>query len=231
MESYRTSLTTLRHAVVGMAVAAALAGCTGSTATVPPPAATTPAATPVATTAPTQAPTIAPTAAPTAAPTVAPTVAPTAAPTATPTAAPTAAPTSPAAMCTGKDNNKAFIAEVATKLKFNVYCAVLPSTWWVSGGGYTLPSGGTLELDYANAAGAKIVIQEGNFCPECAIAADHHYGAAPFDGLSGDFWSLTDTWIMVVGPMANPTYLMTGHGMSKAIFLAWAAAVVKVPKS
>jgi hypothetical protein len=234
MKSDATRLTTLRNAALGIAVAGILAGCTGSSATMPPPGGATAAATPVATTAPTQATTAPPTAAPTAPPTAALTAPPTATPVPTDTpapATPTAAPTSPAAICTGNDKNKEFIAEAAAKLTFDVYCAVLPSRYWVAGGKYTLPAGGTLELDYADAAGASIVIQEGNWCSGCGIAADHHYGAAAFDGITGDFWSLTDTWIMVVPSITDPSYMLRGRGMSKANFLAWAAALKKVPKS
>jgi hypothetical protein len=221
----RTGLSTLRRTVVVLGIAGLLAGCTSSTATTPPTAAPTTAPTAVVTEAPTTAPTTAPTATPTAAPTA------TSAATDTPVpASPTPAPTSPVAACTGNAANKAFILEAASKLKFAVYCAVLPSTWWIQTGKYTLPNGGTFELDYKNAAGATLVVQEGAFCPECAIAADHHYGAAAFGDLAGDFWSLLDTWIMVVGPMSSPKYMLNGRGMTKANFMAWSAAFVKVPK-
>jgi hypothetical protein len=218
----RIGLKTLRRAAVAVTIAALLAGCTGSTATTPPTAAPTAAPTEA-----TAAPTLAPTAAPTPVVTPAPTATP--APTDTPApASPTAAPTSPAAACTGNAANKEFIAEAAAKLSFDVYCAVLPSTWWVQSGEYTLPNGGTLELSYKNSAGATMIINEGNWCGECAIAADHHYGAAAFDGIGGDFWSLVDTWIMVVPSITHPIYMLRGRGMSKATFMAWAAAFKKV---
>jgi hypothetical protein len=200
---------TFRHGVWALAVAAVLAGCTSTEATpiviflTPSPAASTPAPTPTAVETPT------------------------ASPTATPT--PTPSPTSAAVACTGNEAHQAFFVHAAADLPFDVYCAVLPSSWWLDDASYDGPF---LEVAYRNGAGDGIWLFEGGWCPPDAWCAGPGapIGSASFDGLGGTLYSSGSYFTVQVGTVANPAYLMGGAGMSQAQFKAWAAAVVKVPK-
>jgi hypothetical protein len=213
-----------RRAAVALAMTLTLAGCGGGAATpvvvfVTP----TPAETSTATPAPTETPT----------PAATPTPAPTETATPTPTPTPTASPTSAAAACTGTtDDLKALFAEAASNLSFNVYCAVLPSSWWVQEASYVLSDGGYLEAEYKNSGGAGFEIREGRWCPpnKMCIAVGPTIGSASFDGLAGTLHVNNGTYAIQVGTSASPTYSMIGSGMSQAQFVAWAAALVQVPR-
>jgi hypothetical protein len=200
-----------RHGVWALAVAAVLAGCTSTEATpivivlTPSPAASTPAPTP------TPEATLSPT------------------PELTPTPTPTPTPTSAAATCTGNEAHQAFFVHAAADLPFDVYCAVLPSSWWLDNASYDGPF---LEVAYKNGAGAGIWLFEGGWCPPGTLCAGPGapIGSASFDGLGGTLYNSGSYFTVEVGTLANPAYLMGGGGMSQAQFKAWAAAVVKVPK-
>jgi hypothetical protein len=200
----------VRHGVAALAMIAALAGCSSTAPTplvivlTPSPAASTPAPTP----------------------TVAPT--PTATEAATPTPTPT--PTSAAGACTGTPEHQAFFVQAAASLPFDVYCAVLPSSWWLDSASY---KGNFLEVEYKNAAEAGLMIWEGAWCPPDAwcVGPGAVIGPASFDGLAGTLYSMDTAYIIEVGTSVNQEYVLFGRGMSQAQFVAYAAAVVKVPKS
>jgi hypothetical protein len=107
-----------------------------------------------------------------------PTTSPAASPTlaATPTLAAEPTPTAPplvvvaASGCTGSAANKAFIAEVAGKMTWNVYCGVMPSGWAFSGGTYELAAGGRMRMAYRGPSGGILEVQEGAFCITDAAA-------------------------------------------------------------
>ena len=225
----RVSLSSTRRGAAAVALALALAGCGSSAAT--PITVVTPAPA-----SPTAAPTATPTPVVTATPTTAAT--PTAAATASPTAAPTpilaASPTSAAAACKGTTPVlKALFVEAASNLSFDVYCAsVLPSGWWLQSASYVLPDGGYLQADYKNSGGAAFEVREGRWCPpaKVCIAPGATIGPASFGGLAGTLYLNITTYTLQVGTYAKPAYLMVGNGMTQAQFVAWAAAMVKVPK-
>ena len=199
-----------------LATVAALAGCT-STAATPvvifvTPAPATPTPTPTATPTPAATPTATPT------------------PAAPPT--PTPSPTSAAAGCTGTADNRDFFLVAASKLHFDIYCAVLPGGWWVDSGSYVLPNGGYMEAEYKNAGGAGLEIREGSWCPpaKVCIAPGATIGPASFGGLAGTLYVNGASYTLQVGTSAIQRYFMVGHGMTQAQFTAWAAAMLKVPK-
>ncbi len=199
----------VRQGVVALAMVSVLAGCSSSAPTpivilvTPSPAASTPAPTPTPEVTPTPSPEV--------------------------TATPSESPTSAAAACTGTAAHQAFFVNAAADLPFDVYCAVLPSSWWLDSASYNGPF---LEVAYKNGAGDSIWIFEGGWCPPEAWCADPGppVGSASFDGLGGTLYSGGSYYTLKVGTAANPAYAMGGGGMSQAQFTAWAAAVVKVPK-
>jgi hypothetical protein len=222
----RVFFSSTRRGAAAVALALALAGC-GSSAPTPIVVIVTPPPTPEATDTPTDAPTPVVTATPTLEATPSPTTEP------TPTLA--ASPTSAAAACKGTTPDlRELLVLGASKLSFDVYCAsVLPSSWWMQSASYVLPNGGYLEIEYQNAAGAVFVVREGRWCPpdKVCIAPGATIGPASFDGLAGTLYVNGTQYTLQVGTYAKPAYLMTGHGMTQALFTAWAAGMVKVPRS
>jgi hypothetical protein len=188
-----------------------------------PPESAAPAGSPEASTAPTAAST------PTAAAT--PTPAPTPTPAASETPTPTPTATSRAAGCTGTAEHQAFFAEAAGLLGFDVYCAVLPSSWWLHAASYTLPNGGYLDVEYRTTSGAAFTLREGGWCPpdKVCIAPGALIGSASFGSLAGNLYLNNTTYTLQVGTSANPEYLMVGSGMTQAQFTAWAGALIVVP--
>ena len=224
----RVSFSSTRRGAAAVALALALTGC-GSSAATPITVFVTPPASPTAE--PTETPTPEVTATPVATPTAATTPSPTVAP--TPTLA--ASPTSAAAACKGTTAGlSALFAEAATNLSFDVYCAsVLPSGWWMQSASYVLPDGGYLQADYKNSGTASFEIREGRWCPpsKVCIAPGATVGPASFGGLAGTLYLNITTYTLQVGTSAKPAYFMVGSGMTQAQFVAWAAGMVKVPKS
>lgn len=225
----RASFSSTRRGAAAVALALALTGCGSTTAT--PITVVTPPPSPTAE--PTATPTPEVTATPT--PATTPTPAPTPSPTAEPTPTLAASPTSAAAACkaTTPDLKNLFV-EAASNLSFDVYCAsVLPSGWWMQSASYVLPDGGYLQADYKNSGTANFEIREGRWCPpsKVCIAPGATIGPASFGGLAGTLYLNITTYTIQVGTYAHPAYLMVGSGMTQAQFVAWAAAMVKVPKS
>jgi hypothetical protein len=156
------------------------------------------------------------------------TAAPTPPPTAAPTPVPTAAATSRAAMCSGTDANRAFFESAAVDLSFDVYCAVVPSSWWIQAGKY---ENGRLEVQYKNGSGAMLVAAEGNVCAiPCAVMAPI-VGSASFGDRSGQVYQTSLGFLLIVGPNGHQTYDLLGTGLTQAQFSAFAAALRKVPRS
>jgi hypothetical protein len=220
------SVPSARRGAVVLAMVVALAGCTATKAS-PETVYVTPIPTATVAATHTVPPTQAPTATPTPAPTLAPT--PTEAPTDTP--APTAAPTSVAAACTGTADHKAFFADAAHALHFNVYCAVLPKGWWLQEGKY---EHGALFVYYKNSAGAGIELNEGSFCadPSTCLSGYPTLGAGSFGDMAGTLHLMnpTPTYGIFVNVHSTPAYAIMGVGLTQAKFVQIAAALHRVPK-
>jgi hypothetical protein len=145
-----------------------------------------------------------------------------------------ASPTGPAGGCTGSVGNQAFFADAANKLTFAVYCAVLPKGWYLGSANYEQPSGGKLLASYKGPNGASFAISEGAFCTGGASACapkSSTLGTGSFDGMSGELDAISGGYAVYVDPGTTKAYQATGSGMTQATFAAYAAAVVKVPKS
>jgi hypothetical protein len=204
-----------RGVALALAACLSLAGCASSAPT-PVDVVFMPTATPVSTAAATAAAT--------------PTVVATATLPSAPTAAPTPGPTSRAEFCTGNATDRDFFAAAAADLPFDVYCAILPSSWWVVNHQYTTLNGGLLQIEYRGSAGQQISIYEGNVCPAACAPEGNGLGPGSFDGLTGNLYYLAPTYKLVVGPAGHPLYYTRGN-VSGTDFRAWTAAVRRVPKS
>ncbi len=238
----------LSGASLAVAACLVLAACSGSTKSPTPVPTQGPIVTP-AVIAPVETPTPEPTELATPTPTPTPTAAPTetAAPTPDPTAAPSpsAAPdaASRAQACSGTAQFKNLFAEAASRLPFAVYCAVVPSDYWIQSGSWESPDGGFVETDYRNGRDFLLVLEQGNLCPtgDCEIGLKDQ-GRIWLGDMGADLFALSMTPNIVVAPsptlylaLARPSrghdYALIGMGMSKGTFIKLAAAVVKVPRT
>ena len=184
----------------------------------------------VVTPSPTAVPTPAPTAVPVATPIEVPTDSPS--PTESPTATTPVVHAMPASFCTGTANNKAFWAEVAGKVSWDVYCPVFPAGWFVKTGNYETGAGGKVTMTYKGPSGAIVELDEGNFC----------FGAADICGPSATtvgpvfLADLPATLVTLrgggnaiyVAPGTTHAYLLSGTGISQQTLLSFAATLSKV---
>ena len=171
-----------------------------------------------------------PTDAPTDAPTDQPTDTPTDAPTDSPTTGPTDQPTNPAVPCTN-GRNEAFFTDIAAAVAWPVYCAVLPSGWFVQSGSYMLAGGGRMEIGYRGPGDARLELSEGAFCgqPDGCVPAGVDSGETTFGDLSATLVALDDGgWAAVVERDASPSWLAIGSGLDEAAFRGLVEAFVLV---
>ena len=160
----------------------------------------------------------------------------TAAPTDTPTPAPIVAggdPTTCTSWSTG--TTSATFTSAAKKVKFDVYCGVMPSGWHLSSMTWSMPKGsiGQVVVVYSNKSkSATVTLSEGNFCNGCAWVDMSDLGPASFATLPADL-KLRDTgqYAMYVNPGANLQYQANSTGLSQSAFTTIAAGLVKVPKA
>jgi hypothetical protein len=124
-------------------------------------------------------------------------------------------------------------------LPFDVYCPVLPATWFVDAGGGEWRGGNDqwLQISYKGPGGAKISLQEGAFCTGGLSLCSSHdsvIGPASFGDLKGTLDALGPTpsfgYAIYIDPGTRKGYTITGVGLTQDAFKAIAAALLKVPK-
>jgi hypothetical protein len=186
---------------------------------------------------PTSTPTEMPTAEPT--PTPMPSESPSALPSGSPSASLTASPTPPPAgggveSCTGTADMRDLWKEAANNLSFDVYCAVLPSSWWVQNTEWKGKPLTYVTISYKNAKGWLISVGEGNFCsgaPLCWTSISD-LGAASFGDRAGQLkLRAAGQYAVYVDAGTTHGYQIIGQGMSQSDLVAWAAGMVKVARS
>lgn len=134
-------------------------------------------------------------------------------------------------MCTGNDANRGFYAALASSVAWSVYCAVLPTGWYVDKGGYELAGGGHLQITYKGPDGAHLALEEGVYCTDGASACaprDQDLGPAKFGDLDGELVAVGDAFAIYVDPGSSPSWQATGTGLDQATFVALSAALALV---
>jgi len=148
---------------------------------------------------------------------------PSAADTASPDASATTAPTDsasppptasagagPAAACSGSADNRAFYANLAASVSWDVYCAVLPRGWSVSSGSYRLANGGKLVISYKGPSGASLTLSEGSFCAMPGTLVTTDAGGFAIVASRGE----TPSWLMVTGGLDQATTTAFGAALA-----------------
>lgn len=212
------------HRLLAVFVLAVLAGCNASSG--PTHSADSATSTPLAS--PTE-----PIASPETSLPVEPTEEPTPTPSPTPTVEPSdAAPSGSvgpgaAAACTGLDRNRTFFELAASDLDFAVYCAVLPSGWFVGSGEYRQAGGGRLDIAYRGPGGARLELHEGAFCAAAdgCVPVGTESGDAQFGDKTGTLIAADDgSWAVVVDRGEPISWLAAGSGLEESAFRDMAGA-------
>jgi len=136
-----------------------------------------------------------------------------------------------AAACSGSDANREFYVQSAGAVAWPVYCAVLPSGWFVSTGSYRAAGGGKLEISYRGPSGATMALSEGSFCADATgcVPAGADAGHASFGPRAASLVRLDDGgWAVVADRGARPSWLFVSHSLDQAASVALAAALTGV---
>jgi hypothetical protein len=133
--------------------------------------------------------------------------------------------------CSGSDQNRDFFRDAANALDWTVYCAKLPSGWFVDSGEYRRAGGGRLEISYRGPGGARFELHEGAFCAAAdgCVPSGIEVGEAQLGDQSGALRATDEGgWALVVDGDGTISWLAIGSGMDENEFRALAAAVVAV---
>jgi hypothetical protein len=136
-----------------------------------------------------------------------------------------------AAACSGSDKNREFFEAAAAALDWTVYCAVLPSGWFVDTGGYRQAGGGRLEITYRGPGGARLELHEGAFCPDAGscVPTGTESGDAALGDQTGTLIATDDGgWAIVVDLDAPISWLAVGTGINENAFRAIADGLTAV---
>ena len=137
----------------------------------------------------------------------------------------------PAGACSGSAENRDFYRAAASALSWTVYCAVLPTGWFVDSGQYRQAGGGWVQIAYRGPGGARLEFHEGAFCTasDGCVPPGTESGDAPFGDKTGTFVSLDDGGLAVVVDRAEKiSWLAVGTGLDEAAFRAIVAALAVV---
>jgi hypothetical protein len=133
--------------------------------------------------------------------------------------------------CSGSDDNRLFFADAAVVLNWTVYCAVLPSGWFVDTGGYRRAGGGRLEIAYRGPDGARLELREGAFCADGTgcVPSGTESGDAAFGDKTGTLIATDDGgWAVVVERDAAISWLAVGTGINEDTFRSITSALAAV---
>ena len=148
-----------------------------------------------------------------------------------PSAKPSPSGAGAADSCTGTPENQEFYASVASAVDWPVYCPALPAGWFVQSGSYRLAGGARLEISYRGPRGAHIDLKEGAFCSSSdgCVPDGTDAGTAAFGDRQGSLVSVgPDSWAISDDAGSNPSWLLSGTGLSEDEFRTIASDLVVV---
>ncbi len=157
-------------------------------------------------------------------------------PTPEPSAEPSESPSesagpSAAAGCSGSDQNREFFEAAAGALDWTVYCATLPSGWFVDSGEYRQAGGGRLVIAYRGPGGARLELHEGAFCSSAdgCVPSGIEVGEAQFGDQTGALRATDEGgWALVVEGDGTIGWLAIGRGLDEEDFRSITAGLVAV---
>ena len=133
--------------------------------------------------------------------------------------------------CQPEGDNASFWPGIAESVSWDVYCAVLPKGWTVSGGSYRLANGGKLVISYKGPGGAGLTLSEGAFCADGSgcVPSGSDAGQASFGAMSGTLVA-TDAggYAIVVARGSSPSWLMVTSGLDQATTVSLGTALARV---
>jgi hypothetical protein len=119
-------------------------------------------------------------------------------------------------------------------MSWAVYCPVLPVGWFLESGTYWLANDGQLEATYRGPGNVHIAVVEGNVCAEfgsdverCA-PRDAVIGPAQMGDRTGELGRLANGLVLDVDRGADPSWRITGLGLTEDAFSAIGAAFLRV---
>jgi hypothetical protein len=133
-----------------------------------------------------------------------------------------------AAACTGTDANREFFATVATKVDWDVYCAVLPKGWSVDTGSYRTAGGGWLKIAYKASGGRRFELREGAFCtdPATCLPTGVEIAPGPFGDREATVLQVEDGGYAMIVDQGQPLmWAAIGKGMDETTFRNYAEAL------
>jgi hypothetical protein len=139
--------------------------------------------------------------------------------------------TGAAAACSGTDKNREFFQAAAAAVSWTVYCAVLPTGWFVESGTYRGSGGGWLQIAYKGPGGARLELREGAFCSAAdgCVPPGSDSGVGTFGDRPGTLVKLdSGGWAVVVDRGKPISWLAVGTGVDQATFQRLAAALAIV---
>lgn len=119
-------------------------------------------------------------------------------------------------------------------MSWAVYCAVLPDGWFVESGSYRLANDGHLEVTYRGPGDAHLAMAEGNICDglggdvDACAPRDSVIGPAMLGDQTSELGRLANGLVLDVERGANPSWRVTGLGISEADFETLCAAMLRV---
>ena len=133
--------------------------------------------------------------------------------------------------CTGSAKTRDFFTAIAEAVSWPVYCAVLPSGWFVEAGEYHLANGGQMVISYRTNAGGHLELREGRWCTDSASACsprDSVIGPASFGDRDGQLMRSGGDLVIYVDPGEPASWTATGSGLDEATFRSICAKLAPV---
>ncbi len=138
-----------------------------------------------------------------------------------------------ASACSGNHDNRVFFEAIAGQVTWSVYCAVLPSGWFVQTGSFSLRDGGRMEITYKGPGGSLLTLEEGNICENgasaCAVQGQQ-LGSSAFGDQTGTLSAMDSSggYGIYVDPGSFPSWSLTATGLDESAFTGFAAALYHV---
>ncbi len=119
-------------------------------------------------------------------------------------------------------------------MTWSVYCAVTPAGWFLENGSYRLADGGRLEATYRGPGEARLAMVQGNVCEssgadvDVCAPRDTLIGPAALGDRTGELGRLANGLVLDADRGANPSWRITGLGISESEFVELCAAMLRV---